>query len=102
MHPDDLAKRQLQDGQMVRVASPAGEVSLPVVATEDIMPGVVSIPHGFGHGRQDVRLSIASEHAGVSANDLTDDQRVDPVTGMAVYNGVPVTVEGLYQAEKVR
>ncbi len=102
MHPDDLTKRQLQNGQMVRVASQTGAVSLPVAATEDIMPGVVSIPHGFDHGRQGVRQSIASEHAGVSANDLTDAQRVDPVTGMAVYNGVPVTVEGLYQAEKVR
>jgi anaerobic selenocysteine-containing dehydrogenase len=93
MHPDDLAARQLKDGQSVRVGSNVGDVTLPVASTDDIMPGVVSIPHGFGHGREGVRLTIASQHPGVNVNDLTDDQVIDPLTGMAVFNGVPVTVE---------
>jgi anaerobic selenocysteine-containing dehydrogenase len=93
MHPDDLALRQLSHGQSVRVRSRTGDVAVPVAATDDIMPGVVSLPHGYGHGREGVRLTVASQHPGVSVNDLTDDQRVDPLTGMAAFNGVPVTVE---------
>jgi anaerobic selenocysteine-containing dehydrogenase len=92
MHPDDLALRELHDGDIVRVTSTVGEVCLPVTSTEDISPGVVSIPHGFDHGRDGVQLSVSSQYPGVSANDLTDDRRVDPVTGMAAYNGVPVSV----------
>ena len=92
MHPDDLTLRELHDGDIVRVTSTVGEVCLPVTSTEDISPGVVSIPHGFDHGRDGVQLSVSSQYPGVSANDLTDDRRVDPVTGMAAYNGVPVSV----------
>ena len=54
------------------------------------MPGVVSVPHGFGHAREGVRLRVAREHAGVSVNDLTDDALLDTLTGNAVLNGVPV------------
>lgn len=93
MHPDDLAERQLQDGQLVRVASPVGAVNLPVKATDEIMRGVVSIPHGFDHGRAGTRLSVASKHAAVSVNDLTDDRHIDVVTGMPAFNGVPVSVD---------
>ena len=92
MHPDDLALRELYDGDVVRVTSKVGEVCLPVTSTEDITPGVVSIPHGFDHGRDGVHLSVSAKYAAVSVNDLTDDRLVDPVTGMPVYNGVPVTV----------
>jgi len=56
------------------------------------MPGVVSLPHGWGHDRDGIRLSVASRHAGVSLNDLVDDQRVDALTGTAVLNGTPVEV----------
>ena len=97
MHPDDLALRELYDGDTVRVTSNTGQVCLPVTSTEDISPGVVSIPHGFDYGREGVRLNVSSQHAGVSVNDLTDDRRVDPVTGMPVYNGVPVTVAAAAQ-----
>ena len=93
MHPDDLAKRQLHDGQSVKVASRTGDVVLSVVATDEMMPGVVSIPHGWGHGRKGVQLTVASEFPGVSANDITDAQMVDPISGSAVYSGIPVTVE---------
>ncbi|GAA4717447.1 molybdopterin-dependent oxidoreductase [Phytohabitans rumicis] len=93
MHPDDLAARGLRDGQRVRVRSRVGEVEVEVAETADIMPGVVSLPHGWGHARPDVRLSVASRTPGVSINDLTDDTLLDELSGNAALNGVVVTVE---------
>ena len=93
MHPDDLAKRQLRDGELVKIASKVGTITLPVKATENIMPGVVSIPHGFDHGRPGIHLNVASRHPGASVNDLTDDTEVDTLTGMPSLNGLAVTVE---------
>ena len=61
--------------------------------TDHMMPGVVSLPHGFGHGREGIKLSVAAEHAGVSANDVTDERLYDELTGTAALNGVPVEVE---------
>jgi anaerobic selenocysteine-containing dehydrogenase len=92
MHPSDLAARALTDGQSVTVTSRVGEVTITVVASEDLMPGVVSIPHGFGHQRVGVKQIVAVAHAGVSANDLTDEMVVDSLSGNSVLNGVPVTV----------
>lgn len=92
MNPDDLRERQLKDGQLVQVRSASGSVDVEVAASNDMMPGVVSLPHGFGHGRQGVQLSIASTVAGVSANDVTDPALTDTVAGTAALNGVPVTV----------
>ena len=92
MHPDDLAARDLVDGARVLVRSAVGEVTVEVRATDDVMPGVVSLPHGYGHQRSGVRLRVASELPGVSVNDLTDPSRVDEVAGTAVLNGVPVQV----------
>ena len=92
MHPDDLAGRQLQDGQRVRVSSRVGEIEVEVQASSDMMPGVVSLPHGFGHARAGVRLEIAQGQPGASANDLTDERQLDAVSGNAALNGVPVQV----------
>jgi anaerobic selenocysteine-containing dehydrogenase len=92
MHPDDAAGRGLADGAVARVRSRVGAVEVPVEITPDIQPGVVSLPHGWGHGRAGVRLAVAQAHAGVSLNDLVDDQRVDVLTGTAVLNGTPVEV----------
>lgn len=92
MHPDDLAGRQLQDGQQVRVSSRVGSIEVQVLASTDMMPGVVSLPHGFGHGRPGVRLGVAQAQAGASANDLTDERQRDAVSGNAALNGVPVEV----------
>ncbi len=92
MHPRDLAARGLCDGQEVAVRSRVGEVRISVLASDEIMPGTVSLPHGWGHGREGVRLTIATQHAGVSANDLTDERWLDAVSGNAALNGVPVTV----------
>jgi anaerobic selenocysteine-containing dehydrogenase len=91
MHPDDLAARGLEDGATVRVTSRVGEVATQVQASDDLMRGVVSLPHGYGHQRDGVRLAHARTVPGVSINDLTDPERLD-VSGNAALNGVPVRV----------
>ena len=93
MHPDDLAARELSDGQRVTVTSRVGSVAIEVAASENMMPGVVSLPHGFGHDRQGIQLSVASERPGASVNDLTDERLLDSLSGNAALNGVPVTVQ---------
>jgi len=92
MHPDDLAERGITDGSRVRVASRVGQVEVEVAATDDMMPGVVSLPHGYGHQLPGTRMAGASEVVGVSINDLTDPERLD-LSGNAALNGVPVTVD---------
>ena len=92
MHPDDASHRGLNDGDRVRIASRVGEVTTEMLATEDMMRGVVSLPHGYGHRVDGIRLGNASRLPGVSINDLTDPERLD-VSGNAALNGVPVTVE---------
>ena len=92
MHPGDLADRDLTDGQLVTVTSAAGAVSVEVASSNDMMRGVVSLPHGFGHNHPGARLSVASQVAGPSANDITDTAFIDPTVGTAAVNGVPVTV----------
>ncbi|MGH3749182.1 MAG: molybdopterin-dependent oxidoreductase, partial [Micromonosporaceae bacterium] len=81
VHPDDLAARGLADGQLARVTSAAGWVDVEARASTEVMPGVVSLPHGWGHRRTGVRLGVASQTAGVSANDLTDDGYLDSLSG---------------------
>jgi anaerobic selenocysteine-containing dehydrogenase len=95
VHPDDLKSHELVDGQRVRVRSRTGSVEVEVEETTDIMPGVVSLPHGWGHSRTGTRLSVASQNPGVSANDLTDHERLDGISGNAALNGVPVTIEAV-------
>ena len=92
MHPQDMRRRSVEDGSSVTVESRAGTVQVRVEASEDIMPGVVSLPHGYGHNREGIRMSIAAGHAGVSCNDLTDELALDALSGNAALNGVPVTV----------
>jgi anaerobic selenocysteine-containing dehydrogenase len=93
MHPDDAARRGVADGATVRLRSRVGEVQVTAELTTDVMPGVVSLPHGWGHDRKGIRLGVARRHAGVSINDVVDDQRIDALTGTAVLNGTPVEVE---------
>jgi anaerobic selenocysteine-containing dehydrogenase len=93
MHPDDAAHLGLVDGETASVASRAGSVEVPVEITDAIMPGVVSIPHGWGHTVPGTKTRIASEHAGVNTNVLTGDEEVDPLSGNAVLNGIPVAVQ---------
>ncbi|WP_322936616.1 molybdopterin-dependent oxidoreductase [Nocardioides bizhenqiangii] len=91
MHPDDLAARGLTDGSLVTVTSRVGSVKVDVQATADMMRGVVSLPHGYGHQRTGVRLGVADKVAGASINDLTDPERLD-ASGNAALSGVRVTV----------
>ncbi len=93
MHPADMAGRGLQDGQRVRVRSRVGEIEVEAVASDEMMAGVVSLPHGWGHARPGVQMAIASAQPGASANDLTDERLFDAVSGNAALNGVPVSVE---------
>jgi anaerobic selenocysteine-containing dehydrogenase len=92
MHPDDLLSRGLMDGQRVRVSSRVGVIEVEVMGSADMMRGVVSLPHGWGHGRPGVKMDIATAQPGESANDLTDERALDGISGNAVLNGVPVTV----------
>ncbi|HEF4757785.1 TPA: molybdopterin oxidoreductase family protein [Pseudomonas putida] len=92
MHPDDLVSRGLSDGQRVRVSSRVGVIEVEVLGSLDMMKGVVSLPHGWGHARPGVQMTIASGQPGSSANDLTDECQLDELSGNAALNGVPVTV----------
>ncbi len=91
MHPDDLTVRGIEDGKTVTVTSRVGSVEVEVQATDDVMPGVVSLPHGYGHQRDGVLLARAGLVTGPSINDLTDPERLD-ISGNAALSGVPVTV----------
>ena len=92
VHPDDAARLGVRDGQPARVSSRVGAVDAVVEVTEDIRPGVVSLPHGWGHGVPGTRLGVAAERPGVNANVLTDDRALDPLSGTSVLNGIPVSV----------
>jgi anaerobic selenocysteine-containing dehydrogenase len=92
MHPDDAGPRGLADGARARVTSRVGAVEAVVEATTDVRPGVVCLPHGWGHHRAGTRLRVAGAHAGASLNDLTDDQAVDALCATAVLSGTPVEV----------
>jgi anaerobic selenocysteine-containing dehydrogenase len=93
VHPDDAARLGLADGGSARVRSRVGALEIPVEVTDGIMPGVVSIPHGWGHDDPGVALQVATAHAGANSNLLADDTALDPLSGNAVLNGIPVSVE---------
>ncbi|GEP37009.1 oxidoreductase [Nocardioides psychrotolerans] len=94
MHPDDLVARGLTDGGRVTVTSRVGSVEVEATGVDDMMPGVVSLPHGYGHQVDGTRLGNARQVAGVSINDLTDPDKLD-ISGNAAFNGVPVTVSAV-------
>jgi anaerobic selenocysteine-containing dehydrogenase len=95
MHPDDLAARGIADGARVRLTSRAGALEVEVQASEEMMRGVVSLPHGYGHHRPGTRLRIAQSQPGASVNDVTDETWLDEPSGNAALNGVAVAVEAL-------
>jgi anaerobic selenocysteine-containing dehydrogenase len=92
IHPDDAARLDLADGAHAKVASRRGAVVVPVEVTDGIRPGVVSIPHGWGHSLDGIEMAVASANAGVNSNLLADEELFDPVSGNAVLNGIPVSV----------
>ena len=93
MHPADAAHRNLSAGQDVLVKSRVGCVKVPIEISDEMMPGVVSIPHGWGHDRLGIQLDVAQQHPGTSINDLTDPLFIDTLSGTAAFNGTWVTVE---------
>jgi anaerobic selenocysteine-containing dehydrogenase len=95
IHPDDAGRRGVHDGAIVRLRSRVGEVQVPAELSAEVMPGVVCLPHGWGHDRNGIRLAVASRHSGASINDVIDDQLIDTLTGTAVLNGTPVEVEAV-------
>ena len=95
MNPIDAKGRNFRLGQRVRVVSKVGAIELELEVTDAIKRGVISIPHGWGHHRDRIQLSRAAQSAGVSVNDITNDECVEKLTGVAICNGVPVKVEGI-------
>ena len=93
LHPIDAAKYDVNEGDRVKVTSRVGELFVEAEITDSIMPGVVSIPHGWGHNKKGIKLGVASQYPGVNTNILTDEMQVDTLSGNGVLNGVPVTLE---------
>jgi anaerobic selenocysteine-containing dehydrogenase len=89
----DADRLGLVDGGSARVTSRVGRAELTVEVTDDIAPGVISIPHGWGHDGAGIEMSVAAATSGTNVNTLTDDLRLDPLSGNAVLNGIPVRVE---------
>ncbi|MEV7162079.1 molybdopterin oxidoreductase family protein [Streptomyces microflavus] len=92
IHPDDAARLGLVDGATVRIESAGGGVEAPTEITDTVRSGVVSLPHGWGHSRPGTRMSVAAAHPGVNVNQLLDGTLLDPLSGTAVLNAIPVTV----------
>jgi anaerobic selenocysteine-containing dehydrogenase len=92
VHPDDASRYGVLDGALARVTSAVGALDVPVEVTDGIRPGVVSLPHGWGHDKPDTRLSVARDHAGVNSNVLAPGTFVDEISGNAAVNGIPVTI----------
>jgi anaerobic selenocysteine-containing dehydrogenase len=93
VNPADAERLGLSEGGSASVSSRTGSIVVPVEVTDSIMAGVVSIPHGWGHDAPEARLSVAATTPGVNSNLLADDLLVDQLSGNAVLNGIPVTVE---------
>jgi anaerobic selenocysteine-containing dehydrogenase len=92
VNPADAARIGLEDGDAARVSSRTGALVAPVELTDAVAPGVVSLPHGWGHDLPGVAMAVAQAHAGVNSNLLADDGRYDELSGNAVLNGIPVQV----------
>lgn len=101
VHPRDASRCGLKPGDSAEVSSPVGQVVLPVEITEDVMPGVVSIPHGWGHNREGTGQTVAAAHAGASINDIVRDDQIDTLSGTSALNGQSVKVR-LWRADRAR
>lgn len=92
LHPEDAQAKGIENGDRVEVISAVGKVQIEVEVSDEIMPGVVSIPQGWGQAGKGIRLSVAEGKSGVNMNKLTDHRRIDQLTGNAAVNGVPVNI----------
>ncbi|MDJ0464556.1 molybdopterin oxidoreductase family protein [Streptomyces sp. H27-C3] len=95
VHPDDAGRLGLTDGGQARVSADGGQLEVPVEVTDAVRTGVVSLPHGWGHSRAGVRMSVAAATPGVNVNQLLDGSLLDPLSGTSVLNGFPVEVAPL-------
>lgn len=98
VHPADAARIGLENGGHARVEAAGGSLTVPVEVTDAVRPGVVSLPHGWGHDRPGTRLAVAAENPGVNVNQLLDGTLLDPLSGTSVLNGFPVSVTALIPA----
>ncbi|TGK93099.1 molybdopterin-dependent oxidoreductase [Leptospira levettii] len=92
VHPDDASLLGISNHEEVIVESKVGKLRIPVEITDELMKGVVSIPHGFGHNRSGTNQKVATQFSGVSINDLTDDQSIDEFSGNAAFSGIQVKI----------
>ena len=95
VNPQDAGRLNLREDQPVKVSSRVGTVETDIVISDEVMPGVVSLPHGWGHQRNGVQMAVAQEQPGVSVNDLTDELFLDQLSGNAALNGLPVKIEAV-------
>ena len=95
LHPDEAAARGLEEGAIARVESRVGGIELPIEISDEVGPGVVSVPHGFGHHRAGIGWSHAATKPGVSVNDITDPALADELSGNAAFNAVPVRLSAV-------
>lgn len=96
MNPGDLAAKGIEDGSTIAISSRVGRLEVEVKASDEMMPGVVSLPHGWGHNsREGVKMGIANQQKGVNCNDLTDEEYYDRISGNSALNGVPVEVNAI-------
>ena len=92
MNPEDAKKRELSHGEIVKITSKTGSIEVPLEVSEDILRGVVSLPHGYGHDKEGIRLRVAKKNHGVSINDLTSDLERDEVSGNAAFTTTRVKI----------
>ena len=97
VHPIDANARNIKDGDLVSVTSAVGTIDVPAEITDSVMPGVICLPHAWGHTRVGTRQRVANAYPGASLNDITDHNIMDELTGNAVVHGVPVKLVPLKQ-----
>jgi anaerobic selenocysteine-containing dehydrogenase len=95
VHPQDAARLRLAEGSRVHLRNAHGALVVNIHITDEMMPGVVSLPHGWGHDAAGTRMAVAAERPGVNLNALMDDRQWDPLSGNAVLSGVEVTMEAV-------
>ncbi|RFS26126.1 molybdopterin dinucleotide-binding protein [Acinetobacter sp. SWAC5] len=96
IHPQTANVYSIEHGEQVYITSEIGALKVTIAVTEDIMPNVVSLPHGWGHHRKGMQLSIASSNPGISVNDITDHNFIDTLSGNAALNGIPVELQKIF------
>ncbi|MEM6378011.1 MAG: molybdopterin-dependent oxidoreductase [Bacteroidota bacterium] len=94
IHPKDALKHNIKDKDLVVIQSRVNRIEIIAQVSEEVGPGTISIPHGWGHRKAGTQLQVASQHAGVSYNDLADEQHIDKVSGNAALNAIPIEIVG--------